>query len=291
MKNFMLWIWFVLRDEYRVTCAAFRWLWEYIPHPPFPLIDVFFDPCDLWIGAYWNSDQRTLFVCVFPMCGILFHFKRLPQHRPSEKYPCVDRFSEKQTPYLFQKVKVMLNGREIQEVICGCISEGWIDTYETYVTGYDYRMPEDFSRRYRLYGKIQVLWKTPQKIGTADELIAMWTQSLRERNDATDKTPIDISHQFSSINDTHSLLADDRLHRHNADHLEKTLKGENQPRTIEQIEYMIKRVREKRTGWEGHLILLKNFLLATIEISGPNYACKLAESLIDDRKKKIANMN
>ncbi len=35
----------------------------------------FFAWYDLWIGAYWNSETETLYVCPLPMVGLRVGFK------------------------------------------------------------------------------------------------------------------------------------------------------------------------------------------------------------------------
>ena len=34
----------------------------------------FFAWYDLWIGAYWDRKQRTLYICPLPMCVVSFQF-------------------------------------------------------------------------------------------------------------------------------------------------------------------------------------------------------------------------
>jgi hypothetical protein len=37
---------------------------------------LFFRWYDLWIGAYWDSAKRTLYICPVPMFGLKLQFKR-----------------------------------------------------------------------------------------------------------------------------------------------------------------------------------------------------------------------
>lgn len=44
-------------------------------------VEGFFRWYDLWIGAYWDRKEKTLYVCPVPMLGIkvVLHWLRTPQ--------------------------------------------------------------------------------------------------------------------------------------------------------------------------------------------------------------------
>ena len=54
-------------------------------------IRLFFAWYDLWVGAYWDSCKRQLYICPIPMVCICIHFK-MPQ-LVSDPWPPVPRDS------------------------------------------------------------------------------------------------------------------------------------------------------------------------------------------------------
>ena len=42
----------------------------------FRKISVSFKWYDLWIGGYWDQNNRILYICPLPTCVIEIHFKR-----------------------------------------------------------------------------------------------------------------------------------------------------------------------------------------------------------------------
>ena len=49
------------------------------------LIRPFFRWYDLWIGAYWDRANRTLYVCPLPMIGVKVVVSAAPPLRPSRE--------------------------------------------------------------------------------------------------------------------------------------------------------------------------------------------------------------
>lgn len=39
-------------------------------------VSVFFRWYDLWVGAYWDRKEQTLYVCPLPTVGLKLQFKR-----------------------------------------------------------------------------------------------------------------------------------------------------------------------------------------------------------------------
>lgn len=49
------------------------------------LIRPFFRWYDLWVGAYWDRANRTLYVCPLPMIGVKVVVSAAPPLRPMPK--------------------------------------------------------------------------------------------------------------------------------------------------------------------------------------------------------------
>lgn len=41
-------------------------------------ISLLFEPCDLWIGAFWDAKKRRLYILPLPCFGIVIQFEAKP---------------------------------------------------------------------------------------------------------------------------------------------------------------------------------------------------------------------
>lgn len=59
-----------------LTLAMFfasHWLWHHLCRLR---VRLFFAWYDLWVGAYWDRDTRTLYVCPVPTIGVAIEVQR-----------------------------------------------------------------------------------------------------------------------------------------------------------------------------------------------------------------------
>lgn len=39
-------------------------------------ISFLWEPCDMWVGLFWDKKKARLYFLPFPMVGIIFHFEQ-----------------------------------------------------------------------------------------------------------------------------------------------------------------------------------------------------------------------